>query len=92
MGDGRIAFGMAVGLIALATGCGTSTLGQVQEGELGTYSIHIDRTSGLTQGTAATNAAIDKAGAYCHAKGQKLVIVPNPSSLSVVTFRCAAPV
>ena len=92
MCDVRIALGVAACLMALATGCATATApGQVQETELGTYSIRIGRTTGIAQGNKATNDAIDKAGEYCHSKGQKLVVVPNPSQ-SLVTFRCGAPV
>lgn len=88
MCDARTALGVAACLVAFATGCATTAPGQVQEGELGTYSIRINRTSGVALGTAAMNDAIDKAGEFCHAKGQKLAIVPNPASQSVITFRC----
>ena len=92
MCDVRIALGVATCLMALAMGCATTTApGQVQETELGTYSIRIGRTTGIAQGNKATNDAIDKAGEYCHSKGQKLVVVQNPSQ-SLITFRCGAPV
>jgi hypothetical protein len=93
MAEVRIVLGVAACLMALATGCsrGSTSPGQVQETELGTYSVRIGRTSGIAQGQKATNDAIDKAGEYCHAKGHKLVVVPNPSQ-SLITFRCGEPI
>jgi hypothetical protein len=62
----------------------------VQETGQGTYSIPVIQSHGI--GAAgrqekATNDAIDKAGAYCHAKELKLSIIPSASQ-SLVTFRC----
>jgi hypothetical protein len=93
MADIRIALGVAACLLELATGCSRSTTlaGQVQETELGTYSIRIAGTTGIAQGNKAMNDAIDKAGQYCHSKGHKLVVVPNPSQ-SLITFRCGDPI
>jgi hypothetical protein len=74
--------------LALA-GCATSSgVGQVKEVEPGTYKIGVGAAgnSVLVGGNDAMNAAVEQAGQYCRAKGQKLVIVPAPGR--DVTFRC----
>jgi hypothetical protein len=40
-------------------------------------------------GTEAANAAVGQAGKYCHAKGQKLVILPTKDK--DITFQCGQP-
>jgi hypothetical protein len=77
---------MAAGLAACAMA--NSDVGKVKEIEPGTYKIGVGAggNSVLIGGNDATNAAVDQAGQYCHAKGQKLVIVPQPGR--DVTFRC----
>ena len=74
-------------LVACATTT-TSDVGQVREVAPGTYKIGVARgaSSVVFGGTEATNAAVDRAGQYCRAKGQKIVIVPTQDR--DVTFRC----
>ena len=72
--------------VAVLAGCATSsTVGQVQEVAPGTYKIGVGHTVRI--GHEMENAAVDQAGQYCHAKGQKLLIVPSKES-GVVVFRC----
>jgi hypothetical protein len=73
-------------LAACATSSSTST-DQVQQVGGGIYSIGI-RSTTLGDSTEASNEAVAKAGKYCHAMGQKLQVVPNPSGKDV-RFRCA---
>ena len=76
-------------IVFVLAGCSSTTdAGQVKEIEPGTYKIGVGAggNSVLIGGNDATNAAVDQAGQYCHAKGQKLVIVPQPGR--DVTFRC----
>jgi hypothetical protein len=91
MGDVRITLGVAVCLTTFVTGCLTSggQVGQVQEVGPGTYSIGVSRVhgiGGMSQEKAALEAAVDKAGEYCHSKGQKLLI--TTATATVITFRC----
>jgi hypothetical protein len=73
-------------IVPILVGCATtSDVGQVKEVAPGTYRVGVARGS-LFGGTEATNAAVDQAGQYCHSKGQKLIILPNPGK--DVTFRC----
>jgi hypothetical protein len=73
-------------------GCATtsSDLGQVREVSSGTYTVHVgsSTSSTLFGGHEPSDAAVDQAGKYCHAKGQKVVIVPNAGR--DVVFRCEA--
>jgi hypothetical protein len=67
-------------------GCSTSsTVGKVQDLGDGTYSVGV-RNASLGDRIKASNDAVDAAGAYCHARGQKLQIVPD--SGNNVRFRC----
>ncbi len=90
MGNARIALGIAA-CLPLFAGCATTTGGgQVQEVEPGTYSIGVSGSGYiLTQGTGAIKEAVNKAGDYCHSKGQKLFVLPNAASKEV-RFRCVA--
>jgi hypothetical protein len=89
MGSARMALGLAACLPIFA-GCATTTGGQVQEVETGTYSIGVVGSGYiLTQGAEAIKQAVSKAGEYCHAKGQKLQVLPNSAS-NEVRFRCVA--
>jgi hypothetical protein len=76
--------------VLVLAGCATATsdVGQVKEVGPGTYKIGVAHfgNSVLVGGTNATSAAIEQAGQYCHAKGQKLLIVPSADK--DVTFRC----
>ena len=67
--------GPLAGVGSLTAGCSAATSGQVQELEPGTYSIAVNRTSSyLAEGDKAIATAVDKAGAHCHAKGQKFML------------------
>jgi hypothetical protein len=76
MGDIRVTLGIAACLAVFAVGCASSgQVGQVQETGLGTYSIGVRPSHGLgasSQENKAMDAAVDKAGQYCHAKGEAL--------------------
>jgi hypothetical protein len=71
-------------LIGCATASTSSTVGQVQEVAPGTYKIGVGHTVRI--GHDMEDDAVSKAGQYCHAKGQKLVIVPTKDK--DVTFQC----
>jgi hypothetical protein len=59
----------------------------------GTYAIGVNKTSSFMNSwswSKGLNAAVGKAGDYCHAKGLKLV---NPRAVgNSITFRCASEV
>ena len=76
----------AAGLLG---GCAKATIGKVQEVEAGTYSIGISRASGIsTDMNKALSTAVDKAGEFCHAKGQKFML--KSAVGSSVVFRCVS--
>ena len=78
----------AVGAAFLG-GCAKATIGSVQELETGTYSIGVSKTAGIaTDANKALSAAVDKAGEFCHAKGQKFLL--KSAVGSTVVFRCVA--
>jgi hypothetical protein len=83
----RLGFIACLGALAGCTTSSSSSPDQVQSLGQGIYSIGVPRKT-LGSSTEASNEAVDKAGAYCHAMGQKLQIVPNPSG-NDVRFRCA---
>ena len=88
MPDVRIALGVAACLTTFATGCATTSVGQVQEVGPGTYSIGIAHNfGGVSQEAKASSDAVDKAGDYSHSKGLKLSVIPGGSQ-NTVTFRC----
>lgn len=65
---------------------------QVHETEPGTYSINVIQSHGFGAASRQEKAmtdAIGKAGDYCHAKEQKLLIVPTASQ-TFITFHCVA--
>jgi hypothetical protein len=72
--------------LAALSGCATtgSSPNQVKELEPGVYSVGIGHS--ITQGHSEQDDAVEKAGAYCHAKGQKLAIMPGTSG--EIRFRC----
>ena len=80
--------GFLAGVVGLSPGCATSSAtGQVQELEPGTYSVGISRTTSyLAEGDKAIASAVDKAGAHCHAKGQKFML--KSAVGKTVVFRC----
>jgi hypothetical protein len=84
--DRHLVLCMVLGL----AGCATTgaPVGQVTEVEPGTYKIGVGAGGNtvLVGGNEATNAAVEQAGQYCRAKGQKLVIVPTAGR--DVTFHC----
>jgi hypothetical protein len=77
---------LLLALLPALAGCATtsSDVGQVREVAPGTYKIGVAHS--VTIGHDEENEAVDQAGKYCHAKGQKLVIVPSKDR--DVTFRC----
>ena len=80
---------LAVWIVLVLAACTTtSDVGKVKEIEAGTYRIGVGAAgnSVLIAGNEATNAAVEQAGQYCRAKGQKLIIVPSQGK--DVTFRC----
>ena len=82
-----ILLGLLAGAASLIEGCTAATLGQVQELEPGTYSIAVNRTSSyLAESDKAIATAVDKAGAHCHAKGQKFML--KSAVGKTVVFRC----
>jgi hypothetical protein len=93
LGYARITSAIAACLTMLATGCATTSVGQVQEVAQDTYSIGISlKRHGLgvtSEEKKAMDDAIAKAGDYCHAKQRTLSITPT-SSPTTVTFRCLA--
>jgi hypothetical protein len=61
----------------------------VQKVDAGTYSIRISRASGIaTHMNKALSTAVDKAGQFCHAKGQKFLL--KSAVGSTVVSRCVA--
>jgi hypothetical protein len=91
----RFHHSFVVAAILLLGGCATTTtstsdVGQVREVSSGTYTIPVASgaatKSFLFQSHEATDEAVSQAGQYCHAKGQKVVIVPGGGKN--VTFRC----
>jgi hypothetical protein len=89
MGNARIALGL-MACLPIFAGCATTTGGQVREVEPGTYSISVSGSSYvMTQGSGAIKETVNKAGEYCHSKGQKLYVLPDTASKEV-RFRCLA--
>ena len=81
--------GVVAYLTTLGTGCTSSgQVGEVKEIGPGSYSIGVSRANGMLQGDEALKATVDKAGEYCHAKGQKL---SNARAIdNRITFRCVS--
>jgi len=79
----------AAGAAAFLGGCAKASVGNVQEVEAGTYSVGVSRTSGIaTDANKTLSAAVDKAGEFCHAKGQKFLL--KSAVGNSVVFRCVA--
>jgi hypothetical protein len=77
--------------LPILVGCATtstSDVGQVREVAPGTYKIGVSGGAGsvVFGSHEAADAAVAQAGQYCHAKGQKLVIMPTTGH--DVIFRC----
>ena len=88
MANARFLLAFLPTLVGCAT-TSTSDVGQVREVAPGTYKIGVGGgNSVLFGGHEPADAAVDQAGKYCHAKGQKLVIVPDAGR--DVVFRCEA--
>lgn len=82
-----VLLGLLAGIASLTEGCAASAPAQVQELEPGTYSVGVSRTTSyLAEGDKAIAAAVDKAGAHCHAKGQKFML--KSAVGKTVVFRC----
>jgi putative hemolysin len=80
--------GIALGLACCAT---SHDAQQVQEVEPGTYSIGINRGTTTLLSSTDTDTideAVDRAGEYCHSKGQKLSV--NTTAGSSLVFHCVA--
>lgn len=80
---------LRLGLMAYLTvlaGCTGSSPEQVRDVGDGTYSIGV-RSKALAEQADAVGDAVRKAGAFCHAKGQKVQVVTNTDS-DDVQFRC----
>jgi hypothetical protein len=91
MGNLRLTLGIVAYLAAAATGCtSTGQVGEVREVGQGTYSIGVGSSlgGGILQGDEALKATVDKAGQYCHSKGQKLVVTATVGR--TITFRCVS--
>jgi hypothetical protein len=74
-------------------GCATtssSDVGQVREVAPGTYAIAVASNASLKktlfQSHEGTDEAVSQAAQFCHAKGQKLVIMPGGGK--DITFQC----
>ena len=79
---------LLLALVPVLAGCATTSTtkpGEVQEAGPGTFKVGIAHT--VRVGNDKEYEAVSLAGQYCHAKGQKLVIVPSHDN-NVVTFRC----
>jgi hypothetical protein len=89
MGNIRLTLAIVAYLATAATGCTSSGQpGEVKEGGQGTHSISVGRTSGILQGNETLKAAVDKAGEYCHSKGEKLLVTGTVER--TITFRCVS--
>ena len=78
-------------LLAFVTGCTSSSkVGEVQDLGGGSYSIAMSSSaiSSMTQTADAVKVTVDKAGAYCHAKGLKLVVTQSVGKN--IGFRCVS--
>jgi hypothetical protein len=71
-------------VLAGCTATSKTDVGDLQEVAPGTYKVGVSHTVRI--GHEMEYDAVTKAGQYCHAKGQKLVIIPTKDS--DVTFRC----
>jgi hypothetical protein len=67
-------------------------IGQVREVAPGTYAIavasNVSLKKTLFQSHEGTDEAVSQAGQFCHAKGQKLIIMPGGGK--DITFQCGA--
>jgi hypothetical protein len=77
---GCVAFGIVASCAGLA-GCASNPVSQVQEIGPGVYSI--------SYAAKSDTEAIRKAGAHCHAKGQKLSVLHEGGDYEI-QFRCVA--
>ena len=81
-------------IVVLFQGCSLSSTQQSQQVQVvgdGMYSIGVSRTSSLLDSSAShkgLDAAIGKAGDYCHAKGQKLA--DSRSVGNTIVFKCVS--
>lgn len=93
MADLRITLGAAACFAVLAASCATSggKVEEVREVGPGLYSLEFSSLRWLSdakQPDKALEAAVEKAGAYCHSKDQKLEIVRSEGSR--IDFRCVS--
>jgi hypothetical protein len=81
--------GLKLGLLACLTvlaGCTGSSPDQVRDMGDGTYVVGV-RSKALADQAHAVGEAVRTAGAYCHARGQKVQVVTNTGEPDV-QFRC----
>ena len=88
--------GFAVCVACFASGCATSSRNQpqhvaqhVEEIQPGTYSIGINRSSKTlfsSNDKVTIDEAVDKAGDYCHSKGQNLLV--KTAVANSIVFQC----
>ena len=90
MGDVRVTLGIAAAVLSSRRAARRAgRVGQVQEAGPGTYSIGVRPSHGLgasSQEKKAMDSAVDKAGQYCHAKGEKLLVTTAVGD--TINFRC----
>jgi len=86
------ALGFAAGIACFAAGCATSSRSQpqqVKEIEPGTYSVGVnrsDKTLFASNDKNTIDEAVDKAGEYCHSKGQNLSV--KTAAGNSIVFAC----
>jgi hypothetical protein len=81
--------GFAIGFACVVAGCATSSIGEVHEIEPGTYTIDVPRSYATVVAAPdkeIIDAAVRKAGEYCHAKG--LVLSVRSAAANRVAFQC----
>jgi len=92
MRDVRAALAAMASFAAFAVGCASrGQIGQAQEAGQGAYSIGVSPSRGLgasSQDKKAMDTVVDKAGQYCHAKGEKLLVTSAVGN--TINFQCLA--
>lgn len=89
MKEAAYGVGFAVSFACVVAGCATSSIGEVHEIEPGTYTIDVPRSYATVVASPdkeIIDAAVRKAGAYCHAKG--LVLSVRSAVANRIAFQC----
>lgn len=89
MKEAAYSVGFAVSFACVVAGCATSSIGEVHETEPGTYTIDVPRSYATVVASPdkeIIDAAVRKAGAYCHAKG--LVLSVRSAVANRLAFQC----